>query len=171
MKITRPHLFALVCLLLIGGSLRLQAQDNANTPAPFLRYPTIPPFELKGLDGKTINRESLGNRKGTMIVYFSPDCHHCQEQVEWMKASYDQLKELNIVFATYQPLEDLNRFFKSYKLSDWKNLYIGRDEKFFLPPYFRIGDLPFIAVYDKKGKLLANFSGTTRVDKIAGAIN
>ena len=169
MKNLRIAIIILLTQFIMFHSFTSLAQDSQNVPAPFLRYPTVPPFELKGLDGKMIKRENLSNNKGTLIMFFSPDCHHCQEQVEWMKAGYDRLKDLNIVLATYHPIEDLTRFYQNYKLADWKNLYIGRDEKFFLPSYFRIGDLPFIALYDKKGKLLNSFSGSTRIDKITGA--
>jgi hypothetical protein len=68
--------------------------------------------------------------------------------------------------ATYQPLEDLKGVYQSYKLDEWKNIYIGRDEKYFLPPYFRIKNLPFIALYDKKGQLLSVFEGNTKTDLI-----
>lgn len=157
----------MMCWLALAA-LPAAAQNTSNTalPAPYLRFPTIPPFELKTLDGKTIHRDDLAKRHGTMIMFFSPDCHHCTEQTEKLKAIIDQFKDYNLVFATYQPMAELQTYYDRYQLSTWKNLYIGRDEKFFFPPYFKIGSLPFIALYDKKGNLLTTFEGTTPADKV-----
>jgi cytochrome oxidase Cu insertion factor (SCO1/SenC/PrrC family) len=167
METFRNGLIALIVTALSVVGLSATAQNTAaNPPAAYLRFPTIPPFELKALDGKTIKRESLAKRKGTLIIFFSPDCHHCIDQMEEMVKQVDKFKEYNLVFTTYQPMNDLQLFFVKYNLSTWKNLYIGRDEKFFFPPYFKIGNLPFNALYDKKGNLITTFEGTTAMDKL-----
>ncbi len=159
----------LVTLFFLAGMLALQpawAQNADTLPPPFKRYPTIPPFELLGLDGQKITRDNLAARAGTLIIFFSPDCHHCIQQMDWLKEKRSAFEKYNLVLATYQPMEELQAFFKKYEMAGWKNLYIGRDEKFFFPPYFRIGNLPYLALYDKKGKLLTSFEGTTPIDKV-----
>jgi thioredoxin-related protein len=155
-------------MFFMAVSFNSSAQQVDSLPPAFIRFPTIPPFELKTPDDKMLHREDLAKRQGTLIMYFSPDCHHCQQQVEWLQQDISKFDKYNLVLATYQPMDELKKFIDSYKLSTWKNLYIGRDEKFFLPPYFRIGNMPFIALYDKKGNLLTSFEGTTRVDKLLG---
>lgn len=167
MKSIRLFLFACTAMLGTLATVPVLAQGNGNNqPAPYKRYPTIPPFELKALDGKTITRDNLAKKEGTLIIFFSPDCHHCIDQMEQMVAQADKFKQYNLVFATYQPMNDLQLFYVKYNLSGWKNLLIGRDEKFFFPPYFKIGNLPFNALYDKKGKLITSFEGTTSMDKL-----
>ncbi|MCA0399093.1 MAG: thioredoxin family protein [Bacteroidetes bacterium] len=160
----------LTCLALAGACLLLAApavaQKTDSTPPPFKRFPTVPPFELLGLDNQKINRESLAKRAGTLIIYFSPDCHHCQQQMDWLKEKLSSFDKYNLVLATYQPMEELQGFYDKYKMASWKNLYIGRDEKFFLPPYFKINNLPFLALYDKNGNLLTSFEGTTEIAKV-----
>ncbi|GAO42928.1 TlpA family protein disulfide reductase [Flavihumibacter petaseus] len=168
MKVNHPYLrftLSLLFLFLFAGTVKLFAQTDS-VPPPFKRYPTVPPFELLGLDGKKINRDNLANRSGTLIMFFSPDCHHCQQQVDWLKEQLPAFEKYNLVLATYQPIEELQAFYDKYQMSAWKNLYIGRDEKFFMPPYFRIGNLPFLALYDRKGKLLTSFEGTTEIKKV-----
>jgi thiol-disulfide isomerase/thioredoxin len=147
-------------------SFYVSAQKPDSVPPAFVRFPTIPPFELKTTEGKMLHRDDLAKRHGTLIMYFSPECHHCQQQVEWLQQEISKFDKYNLVLATYQPMDELKKFYVSYKLSSWKNLYIGRDEKFFLPPYFRIGNMPFLALYDNKGNLLTSFEGVTRVDKL-----
>ncbi|ULQ53081.1 TlpA family protein disulfide reductase [Flavihumibacter fluvii] len=167
MKTFRQIIYAGLIGLILSADLPSFAQNTAaNPPAAYLRYPTIPPFELKALDGKTIKRDNLANRQGTLIIFFSPDCHHCIDQMEQMVAQAGKFQQYNLVFATYQPMNELQLFYTKYNLSTWKNLYIGRDEKFFFPPYFKIVNLPFNALYDKKGNLITTFEGTTAMDKL-----
>ncbi|MBZ5857062.1 TlpA family protein disulfide reductase [Flavihumibacter profundi] len=167
MKTLRRTFYTVLLAILAFSAKPVSAQNtDPSVVAPFLRYPTIPPFEIKTLDGKTIHREDLAKRQGTLIMFFSPDCHHCTEQVESIKAIINDFQKYNLVLATYQPMNDLQLFYDRYKLSEWKNLYLGRDEKFFFPPYYKIANLPFIALYDRKGNLLTSFQGTTPADKV-----
>lgn len=158
---------SLVFLLFISMQQMSVAQEQpVANPAPYERFKNLPPFELKGLDGRKIKRDDLAKNRGTILMFFSPDCNHCLQQMDWMKQAKEELKPYNFILATYQPLEDLKGFYQSYKLEEWKNIYIGRDEKYFLPPYFRIRNLPFIALYDKKGQLISVFEGNTKTDLI-----
>ena len=159
--------FILIILLLTTiQEFSFSQEQAAATPAPYERFKNLPPFELKGLDGKAIKRDNLLKNRGTILMFFSPDCNHCLQQMDWMKQVKEELKAYNFVLATYQPLEELKGFYQSFKLNEWKNIYIGRDEKYFLPPYFRIRNLPFIALYDKKGQLISVFEGNTKTDLI-----
>lgn len=157
----------LILAILIGSTYTAAAQENPNTTAaPYERFKSLPPFELMGLDGKLFKRDDLPKNKGTILMFFSPDCHHCLQQMDWMRDAKEKLKGFNFILATYQPMEELKNFHQAYKLADWKNIYIGRDEKYFLPPYFRIKNLPFLALYDKKGQLISVFEGNTKTDLI-----
>lgn len=158
---------ALFSLLVFSAPAFSQKTDS--TPPAFRRFPTVPPFELLGLDNQKIKRDNLAKRNGTLIIYFSPDCHHCQQQMDWLQKDLNAFSKYNLVLATYQPMEELKAFYDKYKMASWKNLYIGRDEKFFLPPYFKIGNLPFLALYDKNGNLLTSFEGTTEINKVLAA--
>lgn len=174
-KIVLLKIWKSICLpalLLFASTAFLQAQQpvpqaaNSNPPPPYLRFKTIPPFELRGTNGQMISRDQLEKRNGTVIMFFSPDCHHCVAQVEWMKKDISKFDKYNLVLATYQPMETLVEFIRKFQLSEWKNLVIGRDEKFFLPTYFRITNLPFIATYNKKGELLKAFDGNAATELI-----
>lgn len=163
-------LFSLIATLFLGLGISGYTQEKPiASPAPFEKFKSLPPFELTGLDGKKFKRDNLPKNKGTILMFFSPDCHHCLLQMDWMKEAKEQLKGFNFVLATYQPLETLQGFHKTYKLEEWKNIYIGRDDKYFLPPYFRIKNLPFLALYDKKGQLISVFEGNTKTDLILTA--
>lgn len=102
-------------------------------------------------------------------MYFSPGCDHCRHQTDSLISNMKRFKDVQIVMATYQPMEDIRIFAQDYKLAEYPNIHIGRDEKYFLQPFYKILNLPFLALYDKKGKLLTTFEGTTPVEKLLEA--
>ena len=171
MKIFRSAGNFLILLLLCSTQSIFAQNASASTETPpFKRNPTVPPFVLTSLDGKTITRESLAKKKATLIIYFSPECHHCIDQMNEMVKQAKSFEPYNLVFATYQPMEELQKFYTKYNLSTWKNIYLGRDEKFFFPPYCKIANLPFNILYDKKGNLITSFEGTTAMDKLLNGL-
>lgn len=73
--------------------------------------------------------------------------------------------------ATYQPFEEMVGFYQKYQLAKYSNIKLGRDVHFFLPPYFKMKNLPYLALYDKKGNLLTTFEGNQPMDKILEAFD
>jgi thioredoxin-related protein len=62
------------------------------------------------------------------------------------------------------------QFYKDYKIADYPEITMARDDKFFFPSYFRVRNFPSIYVYDKKGSLVKNFEGSVKIDSIAAAL-
>jgi thioredoxin-related protein len=147
----------------------LHAQKD--TTAPFRRNPIIPPFELLQTDSSILTKEKIEKKHNTLIMYFSPSCEHCQHQTKDMIAGMDSLKDVQIVMATYQPFEEMVTFYKDYQISKFHNIRMGRDTKWFLPAFFRMKSLPYLALYDKKGNLITTFEGNHSVAKLLDAFN
>jgi thiol-disulfide isomerase/thioredoxin len=146
------------------------ATDPTNAQAPYLRFPTIPPFRLLKLDSSGyLTKEDVKKGRRTIIMFFSPDCEHCKHETENILADFDKFKDIQIVMATYQPFEELKEFNAHYRMSEHPNVMLGRDEKFFLPPFYKIHNLPYLALYDKKGNLITTFEGTQKTDTILNA--
>ena len=138
--------------------------------APYLRFPTIPPFRLLKLDSTTyLTKDDIKKHHLTIVMFFSPDCDHCKHQTESILADYADFSDIEIVMATYQPFSEMKEFYTSYHLADHPNIKIGRDEKFFLAPFYKIRNLPYLALYDKKGNLITTFEGTQKVENILKA--
>lgn len=146
------------------------ATDPANTQAPYLKFPTIPPFRLLKLDSATyLTKDDIKKHHRTIVMFFSPDCDHCKHQTESILSDFAEFKDVEIVMATYQPFSEMKEFAIHYKLADHSNIKIGRDEKFFLAPFYKIRNLPYLALYDKKGNLVTTFEGTQKVETILKA--
>lgn len=152
--------------LLIGLACWVAGLSQKDSRAAYLRFPTIPPIDLVQLDNTHLTKESLVKDKKTLIMFFSPTCEHCQHQIRDMLDSSDLLKDIEIVLATYQPTNEIQEFFQKYELIKYKNIKIGRDEKFMLPPYFRMKNLPYLALYRDTGDLITTFDGNVSVEKL-----
>jgi len=160
-------LFLLILLSAFGAHAQ---NDSLN--APFRRFPGIPPFDLLETDSAThLTKDKIEKKHNTLIMFFSPDCPHCQHQTEDMLSAMDSLKDVQIVMATYQPFEEMVAFYKKYELAKYPNIKIGRDAKFFLPPYYRMKSLPYLALYDKKGTLITTFEGNQKVVTLVEAFD
>jgi len=155
-----------------AGLANQPATDPANASAPFMRFPTIPAFHLLKLDSATyLTKDDLRKNRRTIVMFFSPDCEHCKHQTEAILADFKDFKDIEIVMATYQPFSEMRDFNEHYKIYDHPNILIGRDEKFVLPPFYKIRNLPYLALYNKKGNLITTFEGTQKVDTLLSAFN
>ena len=99
-------------------------------------------------------------------MLFSPDCEHCQHETEQLLKHIDEFEKIQIVMSTHLPFGMMKSFSDKNQLQRYKNIFIGQDLQFILPPFYGIHNLPFLALYDKKGKLLTTFEGSVSIEKI-----
>ncbi|HEX4851743.1 MAG TPA: thioredoxin-like domain-containing protein [Puia sp.] len=166
-------LILVACILM--GIVRVNAQATQPTDVvqpPYLRFPTVPPFKILAVDSTTwITKDDLKKNRLTLIMFFSPECDHCKHQTQDMLAQFDKFKDIEIVMATYQPFDEMRTFYNYYRIADHPNIRMGRDEKYMLPPYYKMQSLPYLALYDKKGNYITHFEGNQKVETIMNAFN
>ena len=155
-----------ILLFVLAGSV-LAAVAQPDTPA-YKRFPTVPPIQLLTIDSATLTKEQL-KKEPLLIMYFSPTCDHCKHQWDDMVKSMASLKKYQILMVTFQPFEEMLDFYKNEHIAQYPNITLGRDTKFVLPPFYRIQSLPYLALYDKKGKLITTFEGNVKIDKLVKA--
>ncbi len=146
-------------------------QTPANAPEPpYLKNPTIPPFQLLEVDSvHMLTKEHIKKNRRVLLMFFSPECEHCKHQMRDILADFSKFKDIEIVMATFQPFEQLQTFYNYFRLADHPNILLGRVEKYMLPPYYRMQSLPYLALYDKKGNYITHFEGNQKVDTILNA--
>ena len=149
----------------------IHAQTPVNTPeAPYVKNPGLPPFHLLALDSlHFLTKDDIKKNHRVLLMFFSPECEHCKHQMQDMLADFSKFKDIEIVMATFQPFEEMKNFYNYYRLVDHPNILMGRDEKYMLPPFYRMQSLPFLALYDKKGQFITKFEGNQKVDSILNA--
>lgn len=156
-------------LLLLSATLGASAQ--VDTTAPFRRFPNLPPLQLTKLDNALLTKEGLKKNAPHIIMFFSPECDHCQHQVTDMLKRNADLKNYQIVLATHETHPKLAKFNSDYQLSKYTNVIVGRDTKFLLPPFYRIRNFPYLALYNASGNLVTTYEGNVSVDAILKAFS
>ncbi|MEP7278340.1 MAG: thioredoxin [Bacteroidota bacterium] len=138
--------------------------------APFRKNPGIPSFDLLKLDSVGhITKADIKPGHKALIMFFSPECTHCQHQTEDMLAAIDSLKDIQIIMATYQPFEEMVAFNEKYNIEKYSNIKLGRDTKYFFPPFYRMNSLPHLALYNKKGHYITSFEGNQKIATLLAA--
>lgn len=163
------HLLSFLVLVLVMGSVSAQKnqkskKDTVAKAAPaepvveeaaYKKDPKIPAFNILLPDSTWFTRDQLPMTKYdyTFIIYFSPDCPHCQHEATEIVKNMDSLSNAFFVFVSYKPLQDIQGFGSYYKLDQFPNVRLGRDPQYFIPSFYRVTRNPFIVLYNKKGLL------------------
>ncbi len=149
----------------------VQAQTTASLPeAPYLKNPGFPPIRLLKVDSvHYITKDDIKKNHKILLMFFSPECEHCKHQTQDILADFNKFKDIIIVMATFQPFDEMKTFNSYFRIADHSNILMGRDEKYMLPPFYRMKSLPYLALYDKKGQFITSFEGNQKVDTILNA--
>jgi thioredoxin-related protein len=128
----------------------------------------LPPFRIMQSNGKVFKAEELPFEKPILIIYFSPECDHCQAFMkEFFKRAAD-FKKASVVMITFLPVEDVTKFVTDNKVSKYPNIYVGTEERtFFIKNYYKIMDMPFTALYDKNGTIITTYRKAPSINELA----
>ena len=140
-------------LLFVFISVAVFSQPADSLP-PYRQVPIIPPFKILQPDSTWFTKANLKPKLPTWIIYFSPDCGHCQQETEEILTNIGKLQKMQIVFITSRPFADMKDFARYYSLSRFSNIKIGTDPSRFITHFYKVEMTPFSAVYDKSGNLV-----------------
>jgi len=157
--------FSLLVLVVIG--LNINAQTS-NEPQPgYLRFPTVPPLKILKVDSVTyFTKDNLSKKKPTIVMVFNPGCEHCKHETEEIIKNIDSLKNIQIVMATIMSFDLMKSFDEKYELQRFQNIVVGKDVQYTLPSFYQMHFMPYLAMYNKKGNLLATFEGAMKMEDL-----
>ncbi len=133
------------------------AQSPVDNTPPYKKDLHIPDFTILQPDSTYFTKAQVPKYEYTAIIYFAPDCGHCQYTVKELVKSMDSLKNIFFILVAYKPLNEIREFYTNYGLDKFSNVRIGRDPKYFVPSFFRVTSTPFVAVYNRTGLLARVF--------------
>jgi thioredoxin-related protein len=160
------YFFLLISFFLVSD---MYSQVDTIQP-PFKKNPIFPPAKLELPDHTMFTKDDLPKKKPVMLMVFSPMCDHCKHETEELIKNIDKFSNATIVMATMMPFDSMMSFRDRYKLADHDNIIVGQDIQYFLPTFYMINSLPFLAFYDKKGRLISFFEGTMPIEKAAAEL-
>lgn len=130
-------------------------------PAKVLHIDKIPAFKILTQDSVYVNNSILKSDKPVVFIYFSPDCSHCQHLMYELKPYMKDFSKTQVVMVTFiqnSYLKLLKEFRRDFSLNSYPNFITGTEyPDYKLQRYFQVATTPFIAIYDRKGKLVKYF--------------
>ena len=153
--------------LAFTGSNSFAQENTADETPVYLRFPTIPQFTLaKAPDSTSFTRDNLKKKVNTIFFLFSPECGHCQFETGEITKNIKKFQDAQIVMITYFPWEQMMTFYKQFKIANYPQITMARDNNYFFPTFFKLRNFPSTFIYDKKGNFKKAFDGAVKIEDI-----
>ena len=131
-----------------------------------------PDFKMQLTNGKMFTTQDLSNSKPTIIIYFAPDCEHCQALIGNLLKRIDEFKKSRIVLAGFESLQQVSTFENGYDLNSYSFIKTGIENPvFFFRDYYHLENTPFTALYDKNRKYVISYQRQTPVYDLIKHLN
>jgi peroxiredoxin len=126
----------------------LNAQTVYDTLPPYKKTTSIPDFTLLKTDSTWFSKKNIPSHTPVVIVYFSPECGHCQHTAEDFNKHMSQMKNIFFIWVSYYDVNAIKKFSEAYHLNQYKNVVFARDPNYFIPSFYRVSFTPFMALYN-----------------------
>ena len=168
----------LLMVALVGLVANVRAQEKQETKSkpvpvadslPYQKYPTLPAFNIMLTDSSTIvNTYNIPEGKPTLIMFFDPECSHCQAVTKILLNNMDSLKDIRFYMITsVHNFDKIRTFYNDYHIADYTNIEVfGRDYEYFFITYYGVKFVPDMVLYDGHKKLVKFFEGHVSVTEL-----
>ena len=154
----------------VAGTIMVQAQKDSSAKN-LSKFENIPSFNIYTVpDSAHFSNKNLKANKPFIIMFFSPDCEHCQKETKELLAYKNELKDIQILMASPSSYGMVKQFYEDYNLSAMTNIKLGNDVNYALGSLFQLRTFPSMFVYDHTGKLAKAFVGNIGVPAILDAV-
>lgn len=128
----------------------------------------LPPFKMTQANGKVFTAHELPVGKPVLIIYFSPDCDHCENMLKKFFKQPASFQKASVAFITYLEVNKVSKFVKDYNIASYSNMFTGTEgSTFFVRNYYKIMDMPFVALYTKNGDLVTSYEREVSLKALA----
>ena len=156
--------------MLFGAFASCHAQQHDTSANTLKAIQQIPAFKIFiAPDSVAFSNEELIKNKPVVLMFFNPDCEHCQRETKELIAYKEELKDIQFVMVSALPFKLIKEFYTDYNIAAMPNIKMGQDPTFSLGTKYRPTRYPAIFVYDTNGKLAKVFAGNAGVPAIIAA--
>jgi len=128
---------------------------------------SLPPFKMYRGDKTIFSAAELPKTKPLILIYFDPECEHCQKLMKELFQKIDAFKKAEIIMVTFKSVEEVAAFEKLHNTQKYPNIVVGTEGVgFYLRNYYGLVTMPFTALYDRKGNLNYSYRKETMVDDL-----
>jgi peroxiredoxin len=126
---------------------------------------TLPAFSFKKLDGTIFSADQI--KEGpVLILFFHPECEHCQYQITTLFKKLDEVRNIHVLLISYAEENAIRNFIKDNNLQDSPGIIFLVDNAARFIDYFGTELVPATFIYNKKLKLIKCFQGEVRSETI-----
>ena len=134
-------------------------QPSKDTSSPYFKQRSYPEIKILLTDSTTIfTKKDIPTDKTVALIFFSPDCEHCQHTAKELITKMDSLSNIFMVWngPSYLPLTDDKAFYEKYHFANYSNIVMGKEVAYYMPVFYRIEITPYVAIY-KNGTFFTEF--------------
>lgn len=158
-------------VLVTGILLYTGAFCQYDTTPPYLKDKLLPQLTtLLTLDSAEFTQKTIKPGLHTIIMMYNPDCGHCQSQMELFLSISEVINQAQIVLASTLPIYKIREFGSKYKLSNYPNIYVCKDNSWFLGKFFQPRTIPVLAFYNKQNQFTFISQGNATKEQILDAL-
>ena len=128
---------------------------------------SLPDFKMQLTNGQMFSSTELSKSKPLIIIYFAPDCEHCQLLIKNVLKRINEFRKSQIILVSFESLQQVSDFEKQYGLKLYPFIKTGIEKPvFFFRYYYHLENTPFTVLYDKHGKYIISYQEEMPVDDL-----
>jgi len=159
---TMKKLIFFLSFIIVAGCT--QAQNNA-------KIQNIPSYKILTADSTYRTQANLKKNQPVMIIYFSPDCSHCQQLMYDMKGQMKDFSKIQIVMITDAMYKLVKGFHRDFGISQYPNIVVGTEQSSYdIINYYNVKMTPYIAIYNRNGKLVKAYDKVPKLKELAATV-
>lgn len=158
-------------LVALCGSIQSIAQTDSAARAnllPYQQYPKLPAFNIMLEDSSLFNTFNIEPGPPIVLMLFSPDCKHCNDEMRLLTKGMDSLKDIRFYLVSSEmAFDQVHKFRVDHQLDKYVNIKtIGIDYRYFFVSYYGVREVPALVLYDGNKKLVRLWESTCTVKQL-----
>jgi thioredoxin-related protein len=126
-------------------------------------------LNLFNLDSARIQTDQL--QHPLFIVFFSPNCNHCEDQIEEIRKNFDSFDGATFVMISGARLKSIRTFSEESGLGHYQNVIFAFANPVEVYNTYGTVPVPVIILYSKEKRKVAQFRGYTEPEKLIKALD
>jgi len=129
-------------------------------------------LSFKSLPGNDVFIDGFNPQQATVIIYFHPECEHCQYEASEIGNKPEEFEKTNLIMITPDDsIPRIEAFALKYHLWKVDNLDILLDRTKQFKQYFGTAVVPSVFIYGANKKLIRMYKGEIQINVILGFIH
>jgi peroxiredoxin len=128
---------------------------------------SLPDFTFYHLeDSSQFTPKDLVENQSILLIYFNSECEHCQYEASEIYKQQAQFKDTQVLLISSESIKAIQSFSKKYKLTQIPFLKVLKVDVEAFYKSFGSLSVPSIFIYDTDHKLVKNFKGEVKIEKL-----